>query len=73
MPRHAGPQTYDETAPESGLANPAVETARPHAVCDCEEVRELAYSHWEACGRPDGSPEEDWFQAEQDLNARAGG
>lgn len=73
MPRYTGSQTNDAAAPESGLANAAVETARPHAVSDCEEVRELAYSHWEARGCPEGSPEEDWFQAEQDLNARAGG
>ncbi|HSW49786.1 MAG TPA: DUF2934 domain-containing protein [Bryobacteraceae bacterium] len=72
MPQHTGSQTNDATAPESGLADPAVETAHPPAVSDCEEVRGLAYLCWEARGCPKGSPEEDWFQAEQDLNARAG-
>lgn len=32
-----------------------------------EEVRRLAYEYWLARGCPDGSAEEDWFRAEQDL------
>jgi hypothetical protein len=32
-----------------------------------EEIAQLAHSYWEARGRPDGSAEEDWFRAEQDL------
>ncbi|PYT22286.1 MAG: hypothetical protein DMG58_30430 [Acidobacteria bacterium] len=32
-----------------------------------EEIARLAYNFWEARGRPLGSPEEDWFAAEQDL------
>jgi len=42
------------TAPESG--------APAH-----EEIAELAYWYWEARGRPVGSPEEDWFRAEQEI------
>lgn len=30
-----------------------------------EYVRKLAYQLWEKRGRPFGSPEVDWFQAEQ--------
>ncbi len=33
-----------------------------------EEVAKLAYSYWLARGCPEGSPEEDWFRAEQDLH-----
>jgi len=37
-----------------------VHTAMAHG----ESVGALAYSLWEARGRPMGSPDEDWFQAE---------
>jgi len=33
---------------------------------DQEEIAELAYQLWIERGRPEGSPEEDWFRA-QDL------
>jgi DUF2934 family protein len=32
-----------------------------------EAIAKLAYAHWEARGRPEGSPEEDWLRAEQEL------
>lgn len=32
-----------------------------------EFVAKLAYQHWEARGRPLGSPEVDWLAAERDL------
>lgn len=32
-----------------------------------EEIARLAYSYWEARGCPHGSPGEDWFRAEKDL------
>jgi hypothetical protein len=34
---------------------------------DERETAERAYSLWEARGRPEGSPEIDWFQAEREL------
>jgi len=34
-----------------------------------EIVRELAYQHWEKRGRPFGSPEVDWFAAEEALRS----
>lgn len=30
-------------------------------------VAELAYKYWEHRGRPIGSPEEDWYRVEQEL------
>ena len=33
-----------------------------------EDVARLAYEFWEARGCPDGSPEEDWFRAENELH-----
>ena len=35
-----------------------------------EDVTTLAYSLWQARGCPEGSPEEDWFNAESTLKAR---
>lgn len=34
---------------------------------DHRKVEELAYQLWEARGYPAGSPDEDWFRAEQEL------
>jgi hypothetical protein len=34
-----------------------------------EEIARLAYSYWEARGRRDGSPLEDWFRAERVLTS----
>jgi hypothetical protein len=38
---------------------------------DPEVVARLAHSYWEARGCEGGSPEEDWFRAEQELSGRA--
>jgi hypothetical protein len=32
-----------------------------------EEIARLAYSYWEARAGQVGSPEEDWFQAEKEI------
>jgi hypothetical protein len=32
-----------------------------------EKVALLAYSYWEERGRQEGSPEEDWFRAENEI------
>jgi hypothetical protein len=34
-----------------------------------EEIELRAYQSWEARGRPWGSPETDWFRAEEELAA----
>lgn len=54
----------------------AVTTERPTAgdvptTCNRAEVRQLAYSYWQARGCPYGSAEEDWFRAEHQLNSSA--
>jgi len=36
-----------------------------------ERVALLAYSYWVQRGRQGGSPEEDWFRAERELNLAA--
>lgn len=51
----------------------AVETAQvapatyDHEVSERERIALLAYSLWEARGGQGGSPEEDWFRAEQEI------
>lgn len=41
------------------------------SVADHEEIARLAYAHWEERGCPLGSPEEDWFRAECELQKQA--
>ena len=36
-------------------------------VPDREQIARLAYQFWEERGRPEDSPEVDWFRAEQQL------
>ena len=52
---------------ESKRKNSAATTAS-----EPDHVAELAYILWESRGCPIGSPEEDWFKAEQELAATAG-
>ena len=35
-----------------------------------QDVAELAYRRWLERGCPHGSPDEDWFEAEHDLQSR---
>jgi hypothetical protein len=37
------------------------------------DIEKLAYAFWEERGRPYGSPEVDWFQAEQERERTAQG
>jgi hypothetical protein len=59
------------TAPKMAVSSTTGETADKPAIAERapahEEIARLAYHFWEARGRPLGSPEEDWFAAEQDL------
>ena len=34
-----------------------------------EVIKELAYEYWEERGRPIGSPEVDWYKAEQRMRS----
>ncbi len=36
-----------------------------------DEIAALAYSMWQSRGCPEGTPDEDWFNAEKALKARA--
>jgi len=56
------------------LATPAAEpeSAAVAAVYEPsrEEIAALAYSFWEARGCQEGSPEQDWLRAEEELKTR---
>ena len=34
------------------------------------DIAALAYTHWQARGCPEGSPQEDWFHAAEELRSR---
>lgn len=38
-----------------------------------EKVAQLAYEKWQRRGAPVGTPEEDWFRAEEELSDDDGG
>ena len=42
-------------------------TEYPVSAEEHEEIARLAYSYWHARGCPIGSPEEDWYRAENEL------
>lgn len=71
MSRQTNSRSKSAAAPGSGLSNPATMTASPHGSVGCEQVERLAYSYWQSRGCPHGSPEEDWFRAEEALNGTA--
>jgi len=52
---------------DRGLDNSPLENGH---VIDSTDIAVLAYQLWQARGCPVGSPEADWFQAEQQLRAR---
>jgi hypothetical protein len=43
--------------------------AEPVETPNHEQIASLAYQLWEQRGYPEGSPDEDWFRAEQELTA----
>ena len=52
-----------------------VETTSPVVKADDldpHEISVLAYSYWQARGFRDGSPEEDWLRAVEELRQRHG-
>jgi hypothetical protein len=56
--------------PNGSVVAPESIPAEKEVVFNDEEVRQLAYSNWEARGCPDGSPEDDWIRATNELRNR---
>lgn len=46
------------------------ETAQEHILAQ-QDIAALAYALWQERGCPEGSPDEDWFQAEERLKSVA--
>lgn len=63
-PRRRSPSRSAAARPDSTPADAANSPIAP------AEIARLAHSYWEARGGTGGSPEEDWFRAEQELKAR---
>ena len=59
----SSPATKLRKIPGGKAAVEAVE----RAALEHEEIARLAYSFWEQRGCPQGSPEEDWFRAEEEI------
>jgi len=66
MPKKVPALKTEKTGTLSAPARPGDPTAERVALGP-EAVARLAYSYWEARGRTGGSPEEDWFKAENEL------
>ncbi|MBZ5675363.1 MAG: DUF2934 domain-containing protein [Acidobacteriia bacterium] len=60
------PKKAMKTAPASKAPAAPIES-RPSQ----EEIAALAYSLWQAKGCPEGIPDDDWFNAEKVLKAKA--
>lgn len=58
-------------APES-CAPKSAQTLAEFNASEQAEIERLAYSYYEARGGQDGSSEEDWFRAEQEVRRRRG-
>jgi hypothetical protein len=72
--RREGTATSVQKTTESPVSVPAHSPAsQAHDVPRREDVANLAYQLWKERGRPEGSPDEDWFRAEkQRLRSTAG-
>jgi hypothetical protein len=54
--------------PRKKKASPQIKAPVP---VDSDAITKLAYELWVGRGRPEGSPEQDWFEAERILRAAA--
>jgi len=46
---------------------------QPYDVMIDKTIANLAYQYWEQRGRPNGSPEVDWYRAADDVNRELAG
>jgi hypothetical protein len=53
------------------MASAQTSQLRAKVVPEPEDIARLAYSYWEERGSTDGSSEDDWYRAEEELRARA--
>ena len=55
--------------PQSTIIEENTVTSLAHDL-DEQEIAQLAYELWQSRGCPEGSPEEDWFRAVEELQSR---
>lgn len=69
--RNTNRHTATAAQPQKGLPSPETGTERgtSHHQPSHDQIALLAYQMWEERGRPEGSPEDDWFRAEKQLLA----
>jgi hypothetical protein len=60
---------HSQDAHQDGNAN---KSGHAIAAFGHDDIASLAYERWQAKGCPDGSSQEDWFRAVQELRSRAG-
>jgi hypothetical protein len=74
MKKHGTAMMHAGTASAAAAAvafEPVLETASRNSMIGHEDIARLAYSYWELRGCPHGSPEEDWFRAELELQSQS--
>jgi hypothetical protein len=71
MKRQKGETAVPEQATKAAPASQTPASIESHHLR--EEIAALAYSLWQARGCPEGMPDEDWFNAERTLRAKAEG
>jgi hypothetical protein len=67
--RNAQTSKGAKNTPVRRIDEPRPEYTAAHAR-DHEAIARLAYAAWEARGYPHGSPEDDWFWAEEQLSKK---
>jgi hypothetical protein len=61
------PSTKDEVKGNLDELKDEVPQAIGHTDPQHGEIARLAYQNWQQRGRPIGTPEEDWFRAEEEI------
>jgi hypothetical protein len=68
---HEHSRQEQEHSPEAHRQSAQSTVGHGIAAFGHSDIAALAYELWQARGRPEGSPEEDWFQAAEQLRSRA--
>jgi hypothetical protein len=64
------PASANKTVKRTRVVRPKTRTAPGSGEISRDRVAERAYFHWLERGCPEGSPQEDWLRAEQELQSR---
>jgi hypothetical protein len=64
-------QAHEHSADSQQPGHDAATVGHGIAAFGHSDIAALAYELWQSRGCPDGSPEEDWFRAAQQLRSRA--